>query len=145
MRRAFTADRVVARPPRRPHPPPAVPHGPVPSVVPARRLAVLTCMDCRVDVDDALGLRPGDAHVIRNAGAVVDKGVLRSLQLSQELGTAAVIVLGHSDCRGIGDQAPGDAVAEAMDRIRRSAIPHTGAVRGVLLDVVAGTVTDVAV
>ena len=144
MRRAFTVDRVVARPPRRPHPPPALPHGPVLSAVPARRLAVLTCMDCRIDVEGVLGLRPGDAHVIRNAGAVADKDALRSLQLSQELGTVDVIVLGHSDCRGIGDQTPSDAVAGAIDRIRRSSIPRTGAVRGVLLDVAAGTTTDIS-
>ena len=101
-------------------------------------------MDCRIDVEGVLGLRPGDAHVIRNAGAFADKDALRSLQLSQELGTVDVIVLGHSDCRGIGDQTPSDAVAGTIDRIRRSSIPRTGAVRGVLLDVAAGTTTDIS-
>jgi carbonic anhydrase len=144
MRRAFTADRIVGRPPRRLNRRPAAAYRPVPSVVPARRLAVLACMDCRIDVDRALGLRPGDAHMIRNAGAIVDNEVLRSLRISQELGTTDVIVLGHSDCRAIGDQTPREAVAGAVDRIRRSSIPRTGAVRGVLLDVAAGTVTDVA-
>lgn len=66
---------------------------------PRRRFAVLTCMDARIDPARALGLEEGDAHVIRNAGAVVTEDTLRSLAISHELlGTQEVFVIGHSDC-----------------------------------------------
>ena len=68
-------------------------------VRPARRLAVLTCMDSRIAAFPALGLDLGDAHVIRGAGARVTDDVLRSLALSTHaLGTRAVVVIGHTDC-----------------------------------------------
>lgn len=67
--------------------------------VPQRNVAVVTCMDARVDPLPALGLRPGDAHVIRNAGAVVTDDVVRSLIVSQRmLGTKAVDLMMHTDC-----------------------------------------------
>lgn len=70
-----------------------------PPKVPARQVAVVTCMDARVDPLPALGLELGDAHVIRNAGAVVTDDVLRSLAISQAfLGTRAVVVMAHTDC-----------------------------------------------
>ena len=66
---------------------------------PARRVAVLTCMDARIDPAFALGLAPGDAHVLRNAGAVVTDDVVRSLAVSHHvLGTRAALVVGHEDC-----------------------------------------------
>jgi carbonic anhydrase len=66
---------------------------------PARRLSVVTCMDARIDPLSALGLRPGEAHVIRNAGAIVTEDVLRSLAISHwELGTQEAAVIGHTGC-----------------------------------------------
>ncbi len=72
---------------------------PVESRYPSRNLAVVTCMDARIDVFAALGLHLGDAHVIRNAGGRVTDDVLRSLALSvQVLKTDAVIVMQHTKC-----------------------------------------------
>jgi carbonic anhydrase len=66
---------------------------------PARRLAVLACMDARLTVEDVLGLRTGDAHIIRNAGGLATDDALRSLVISQHLlGTAEIIVIGHTGC-----------------------------------------------
>ena len=66
---------------------------------PARRLAVLTCMDARIDPAQALGLAEGDAHVIRNAGGRASDDALRSLVISQQLlGTREVLVIHHTDC-----------------------------------------------
>ncbi|MHB8717736.1 MAG: beta-class carbonic anhydrase [Candidatus Dormibacteria bacterium] len=66
---------------------------------PARAVAVVTCMDARLDPAAVLGLRPGDAHVIRNAGGVVTDDVIRSLVISQRLlGTREVILIHHTDC-----------------------------------------------
>lgn len=67
---------------------------------PSRKVAVVTCMDARVNVYGALGLEEGDAHVIRNAGGVVTEDVIRSLTISQRLlGTSEIIVMHHTDCR----------------------------------------------
>ncbi len=66
---------------------------------PARRLAVLTCMDARLDPAKALGLAEGDAHVIRNAGGRATGDAIRSLVISQQLlGTREVLVIHHTDC-----------------------------------------------
>jgi carbonic anhydrase len=66
---------------------------------PARRIAVVTCMDARIDVDGVLGLSPGDAHVLRNAGGIVTQDTIRSLVLSQTLvGTRSVLIVQHTDC-----------------------------------------------
>lgn len=66
---------------------------------PSRRLAVVTCMDARIDVFAVLGLHLGEAHVIRNAGARVTDDVLRSLALSvNELGVDTVVVMQHTQC-----------------------------------------------
>jgi carbonic anhydrase len=80
---------------------------------PRLRLAVVTCMDARFDVNRALGLQEGDAHVLRNAGGLVTDDVLRSLVLSQQLlGTVEVMVIQHTDCgvHGLRD-------AELVDRL----------------------------
>lgn len=66
---------------------------------PARRLAVLACMDSRLDLFDLLDLKPGDAHVIRNGGGLLTPDSLRSLAMSQHLlDTQDVIVVRHTDC-----------------------------------------------
>lgn len=66
---------------------------------PKRRLAVLACMDCRLDLFGALGLDLGDAHMIRNAGGIPTDDALRSLALSQRLlGTREVVVIHHTEC-----------------------------------------------
>jgi carbonic anhydrase len=66
---------------------------------PARRLAILTCMDARVEPLRALGLELGDAHVIRNAGGVASEDALRSLVISNRLlGTTCAYVIGHTEC-----------------------------------------------
>ncbi len=68
-------------------------------VEPQRRLAVVTCMDSRLDVFAALGLGPGEAHVLRNAGGVITDDVIRSLAISQRrLGTREVMLIHHTDC-----------------------------------------------
>jgi carbonic anhydrase len=74
---------------------------------PGRHLAVLTCMDARIDVFAALGLHLGEAHVIRNAGGRVTEDVLRSLALSSHvLGVDTVVVMQHTKCglAGVTDQ-----------------------------------------
>jgi carbonic anhydrase len=66
---------------------------------PGRKLAVLACMDARLTVEDALGLRTGDAHIIRNAGGLATDDAIRSIVISQHLlGTEEVIVVEHTGC-----------------------------------------------
>ena len=66
---------------------------------PAKKLAVVACMDARLTVEDILGLETGDAHIIRNAGGVVTEDEIRSLIISRELlGTQEIIVINHTDC-----------------------------------------------
>lgn len=66
---------------------------------PAKKIAILACMDARLNVYGLLGLQEGDAHVIRNAGGVVTAGDLRSLAISQRLlGTNEIVLLHHTDC-----------------------------------------------
>jgi carbonic anhydrase len=74
-------------------------HEPVGGARPVRRVAVVTCMDARIDVFAALGLHLGDAHVLRNAGGRVTEDVLRSLALSSHvLGVDTVVVMQHTKC-----------------------------------------------
>lgn len=66
---------------------------------PGRKLAVVACMDARLTVEDVLGLRTGDAHIIRNAGGLATDDAIRSLVISQNLlGTEEVIVIEHTGC-----------------------------------------------
>jgi carbonic anhydrase len=66
---------------------------------PGRRLAVLACMDARLTVEEVLGLRTGDAHIIRNAGGLATDDAIRSLVISQHLlGTEEIIVIEHTGC-----------------------------------------------
>jgi len=68
-------------------------------MAPGRRLAVLACMDARLDPARALGLEPGDAHVIRNSGGVVTEDAIRSLVISQRLlGTEEIVLIHHTGC-----------------------------------------------
>src|SRR6202140_2966610 len=66
---------------------------------PAKKLAVLACMDARISVEELLGLKTGDAHIIRNAGGIATEDALRSLIISHHLlGTQEFIVINHTDC-----------------------------------------------
>ncbi|HEY3164282.1 MAG TPA: carbonic anhydrase [Candidatus Limnocylindrales bacterium] len=69
------------------------------TAAPLSGLAILTCMDARLDVEETLGLRTGDAHIIRNAGGLATYDAIRSLIVSQErLGTTEILVIGHTAC-----------------------------------------------
>ena len=86
---------------------------------PARRLAIVTCMDARIDPLAALGAGLGDAHVIRNAGAMITEDAIRSLALSQRLlETRAVAIVGHTDCglEGLNDAAVLQEIASDAGR-----------------------------
>ncbi len=81
---------------------------------PRRRLAVVACMDSRMDIFEMLGLAHGDAHIIRNAGGVVTDDVIRSLVLSQRLlGTREIVLLHHTDC-GL-QQLTGDTLKDEIE------------------------------
>ena len=83
---------------------------------PARKLAVLACMDARLTVEDVLGLRSGEAHIIRNAGGLATDDAIRSLVISQRLlGTEEVIVIEHTGCGMLTfeDGPVADSIAEA--------------------------------
>jgi carbonic anhydrase len=131
------------------------------AVEPSRQLAIVTCMDSRLDVFAALGLGDGEAHVLRNAGGVITDDVIRSLALSQrKLGTREVMLIHHDDCGlqkvsddGFRDElreatgvAPAFAIESFTDveadvrqsilRVRRSDfLPHRDSVRGFVYDV----------
>lgn len=73
------------------------------TAAPLSGLAVLACMDARLDVEEALGLRTGDAHIIRNAGGLATDDAIRSIIVSQQLlGTNEVLVIGHTGCGLLG-------------------------------------------
>lgn len=139
------------------------------AAVPARHIVVLTCMDSRVDPLAAFDLQHGDAHLLRNAGAVASDDVLRSLVLSQRLlETTAVYVMAHTDCglRKVHDdelakqlawetgQAPPFAfgaffdeethVRDQVARVRDCPwLPHVDEVKGFIYDVSDGSVREV--
>jgi carbonic anhydrase len=141
-------------------------HLPLP---PARKIAVLACMDARLNPYGVLGLSEGDAHVIRNAGGVVTDDEIRSLAISQRLlGTEEIILIHHTDCgmltftddefkRSIQDELgikpPWAAeafpdldqdVRQSIARIKASPfIPNKGSVRGFVYDVHNGTLREV--
>ncbi len=136
---------------------------------PAKRLAIVACMDARLDPNRVLGLEPGDAHTIRNAGGIVGDEEIRSLAISQHvLGTEEVMVIHHTDCGMLGLDAgafadrletetglrpPWDArsfsdleqnVRDSLDRIRRSPfVPRTEGVRGFVYEVESGRLREV--
>jgi carbonic anhydrase len=83
------------------------------TAAPVRGLVIVTCMDARLDVLRALGLGMGDAHIIRNAGALATDDVIRSLIVSQQLlGTHEIVVIGHTGCGLLG--ADEDALRDRM-------------------------------
>jgi carbonic anhydrase len=140
-------------------------------VNPSRRLAIVTCMDSRIDVFAALGLGDGEAHILRNAGGVITDDVIRSLAISQrKLGTREVMLIHHTDCgmqkltddsfraelQAATGMAPAFAIESFSDaeadvrqsilRVRRSEfVPHRDVVRGFVYDVDNHQVREVSV
>jgi len=140
-------------------------------VKPSRQLTIVTCMDSRLDVFQALGLEDGEAHILRNAGGVITDDVIRSLAISQRrLGTESIMLIHHTDCgmqtitddgfRAELQEATGTApafaiesfkdveadVAQSIRRVRRSEfIPHRDNVRGFVYDVDNHALTEVEV
>ncbi|HET9556520.1 MAG TPA: carbonic anhydrase [Actinomycetota bacterium] len=136
---------------------------------PGKHLAVVACMDARLNVYALLGLREGEAHVIRNAGGVVSDDVLRSLVISQRLlGTREVILVHHTDCGMLtftDDAVKADIEADvglrphfaleafpdlerdirqSIARIKASPfVPNKDAVRGFIYDVRSGALQEV--
>jgi carbonic anhydrase len=143
--------------------------GPLP-LPPARGLAVIACMDARLNVYAILGLADGEAHVIRNAGGVVTDDEIRSLAISQRLlGTREIILIHHTDCGMLtftddefkaaiqadtGIKPPwaaeafgdlGTDVRQSIARIKASPfVPHKDAVRGFVFDVATGQLNEVS-
>lgn len=77
--------------------------GPLP-LPPSKQIAVVACMDARIDVFRVLGLQEGEAHVIRNAGGVITEDEIRSLAISQRLlGTKEIVLIHHTDCGMLGE------------------------------------------
>ena len=136
---------------------------------PARKVAVVACMDARLHVSKLLGLDVGDAHIIRNAGGVVSDDAIRSLVISQRLlGTEEIILIHHTDCgmltfnddavksqikdeTGIRPPFALEAFADVDDDVRQSLarvkaspfIPHRDNVRGFVYDVKTGRLREV--
>jgi carbonic anhydrase len=136
---------------------------------PARGVAVVACMDARLDVHKILGLQEGDAHVIRNAGGVITDDEIRSLTISQRLlGTREIILIHHTDCgmltftddelkaqiqeeAGVKPHFPMESFSDlegdtrqSIARIQHSPfIPHKDAVRGFIYEVETGRLREV--
>lgn len=136
---------------------------------PVLNVAVVACMDARLDLHAALGLRLGDCHTIRNAGGVVTDDVIRSLTISQRaLGTRSVVLIHHTDCGLLNltedfrhelelevGQRPAWAVEafkdldqdvrQSIQKVRTSPfLPHTDDVRGFVFDVRTGLLREIA-
>jgi carbonic anhydrase len=137
---------------------------------PAKQVAVVACMDARLDVSKLLGLEEGDAHVIRNAGGVVTDDEIRSLAISQRLlGTREIVLIHHTDCgmltfkddefreqieqeTGVRPEWAAEAfqdldgdVRQNIARIEASPfIPHKDSVRGFVYDVTNGHLREVS-
>lgn len=142
--------------------------GPLP-LPPSRQVAVVACMDARLNVYAILGLGDGEAHVIRNAGGVVTDDEIRSLAISQRLlGTKEIILIHHTDCgmltftddefkRSIQDETGikpewaaesftdlDEDVRQSIDRIKASPfVVHSDAIRGFVFDVATGRLNEV--
>lgn len=143
--------------------------GPLP-LPPAKQVAVVACMDARINVYGVLGLAEGEAHVIRNAGGVVTEDEIRSLTISQRLlGTKEIILIHHTDCgmvtftddafkadiekdTGIKPAWESEAfpdaeadVRQSINRIKASPfIPLKDSIRGFVFDVATGRLNEVA-
>ncbi len=137
---------------------------------PGKKLAVVACMDARLDVAAVLGLEPGDAHVIRNAGGVVTDDEVRSLAISQRLlGTEEIILIHHTDCgmltftddefkRSIQDDTGvkpewaaesfpdlDEDVRQSIARIKASPfVPRKDSIRGFIYEVETGKLREVS-
>ena len=142
--------------------------GPLP-LPPKNQIAVLACMDARLNVFAALGIQEGESHVIRNAGGVVTDDEIRSLAISQRLlGTKEIILIHHTDCgmltfsddsfkktiqeeTGIKPEWAAEAFSDLDEDVRQSVarikqspfIPHTDQVRGFVFDVATGLLNEV--
>ena len=142
--------------------------GPLP-MPPSKHVAVVACMDARLNVYAMLGLGAGEAHVIRNAGGVITDDEIRSLAISQRLlGTTEIILIHHTDCgmltftddafkRSIQDDTGikptwgaeafpdlDEDVRQSIARIKASPfVPHTDAIRGFVFDVATGRLNEV--
>jgi carbonic anhydrase len=142
--------------------------GPLP-LPPANNVAVVACMDARLNLYGILGLQEGESHVIRNAGGVVTDDEIRSLAISQRLlGTTEIILIHHTDCgmltftddafkRSIQDETGikpewaaeaftdlDEDVRQSIARIKASPfIPHKDSVRGFVFDVATGKLNEV--
>src|ERR1700680_3181184 len=138
---------------------------------PGKQIAVLACMDARLNVYGMLGLHEGDAHVIRNAGGVVTDDEIRSLAISQRLlGTQEIILIHHTDCgmltftddafkksiqdeTGIKPEWAAESFSDLDNDVRQSIarikaspfIPRKDAVRGFVYEVESGRLNEVAV
>jgi carbonic anhydrase len=136
---------------------------------PARQIAVVACMDSRMNVSALLGLADGDAHVLRNAGGVVTDDMVRSLAISQRLlGTREIMLIHHTDCgmtkstddrfkaaveadTGIRPPWAAEMFADAGQDVRQSIarlkaspfIPHKDTIRGFVFDVATGKLNEV--
>lgn len=136
---------------------------------PSAHLAVVACMDARLNVYAILGLEEGQAHVIRNAGGVITDDEIRSLAISQRLlGTTEIILIHHTDCgmltftddefkasvqkdTGIKPEWAAEAFPDLDEDVRQSIarikvspfIPHTDHVRGFVFDVATGRLREV--
>jgi carbonic anhydrase len=136
---------------------------------PSAGVAVVACMDARLNVYGILGLAEGEAHVIRNAGGVVTDDEIRSLAISQRLlGTTEIILIHHTDCgmltftddgfkaaieneTGIKPPWAAEAFSDLDEDVRQSIrrikaspfIPHTESVRGFVFDVATGRLNEV--
>ncbi len=137
---------------------------------PAKKVAVVACMDARIETGGLLGLDEGDAHVIRNAGGVVTDDVIRSLAISQRLlGTEEIVLIHHTDCgmltfkddevkadiekeTGLRPNFALEAFADLEDDVRQSIrriqaspfVPKKDQVRGFVYDVDTGKLNEVA-
>ena len=137
---------------------------------PGRKLAILACMDARLTVEPMLGLKIGDAHIIRNAGGIATEDAVRSLIISHHLlGTQEIMIINHTDCgmltfsddefrtaiqaeTGIRPPWAAEAFPDPADDVRQSIarivaspfVPHRDAVRGFVFDVASGRLGEVA-
>ena len=137
---------------------------------PARGVAVVACMDARLDVHKILGLKEGDAHVIRNAGGVITDDEIRSLTISQRLlGTREIILIHHTDCGmltfsddelkaqihedvGLKHHFSMESFSDLEEDVRQSIariqaspfIPHKQSVRGFIYEVETGRLREVS-
>ena len=136
---------------------------------PAGKIAIVTCMDARIETGTLLGLKEGDAHIIRNAGGIVTDDVIRSLMISQHLlGTREVMLIQHTQCgmmtfsdeelknrieKESGSRPHFDIgsfthleqeIRNSVIRIKETPlIPHTDSVRGFIYDVENGTLQEI--